>query len=322
MQASDESQAVFLSYAWGVDLQHKEWVRQSIVTQLDWKYPVFWDRDSIGFGESIDATIATALQPRPLWVLCLCDEDYLAAAQRSGSGLQRELQMLEQVVDTPGVRVLPVLLAKGCAARLPSPLAGRVYLDLSAMHQHGLNLGAVLLDVLQGATQAQVHGHIRHRVERWQLRQRLGQYLMREPLSFLGNGRTHEVVVRSAAGQRPLLAPQWMWRNPSWNYLLVDDTPSFCPRQARWPWDRNGPSRGIRVLGAAMISQWFPQPQQDDETLGQAGSDLAVHFLTTVEPWEAFTFDADDVLAFLLNDDRAAAVLEELLRVAETATAL
>ncbi|EPE1340944.1 hypothetical protein ACSGVL_001631 [Salmonella enterica] len=51
MKDEEDNLSVFISYAWGGALEKKEWIRQHIVESLKWKYPVFWDRDSIGFGE-------------------------------------------------------------------------------------------------------------------------------------------------------------------------------------------------------------------------------------------------------------------------------
>lgn len=68
MKDEEDNLSVFISYAWGGALEKKEWIRQHIVESLKWKYPVFWDRDSIGFGESIDACISKALDQRPLMV--------------------------------------------------------------------------------------------------------------------------------------------------------------------------------------------------------------------------------------------------------------
>lgn len=69
-------------------IRKKEWVRQRIVTNLDWNHDVFWDRDSIAYGKSIDGVIAQALTKRPILILCLCDQDYEA------------LEMLLNAADT------------------------------------------------------------------------------------------------------------------------------------------------------------------------------------------------------------------------------
>lgn len=39
------------------------------MASLDWKYAVFWGRDSIGYGDSVDLCISKALSKRPVSVL-------------------------------------------------------------------------------------------------------------------------------------------------------------------------------------------------------------------------------------------------------------
>ncbi|PHM23429.1 hypothetical protein Xbud_03584 [Xenorhabdus budapestensis] len=73
---------IFISYAWGGGADKKEWIRAHIVSSLDWEYSLFWDRDSIAFGDSVDFTIRKALASRPLKVFCLCDEDYVYSAKK------------------------------------------------------------------------------------------------------------------------------------------------------------------------------------------------------------------------------------------------
>ncbi|RMP23066.1 toll/interleukin-1 receptor domain-containing protein [Pseudomonas coronafaciens] len=135
MATEETHGSIFISYAWGNGFSNKEWIRQSILSNLTWKYDVFWDRDSIAIGESITRNISIALEPRPLIVLCLCDQDYLDAAQRKGSGLYDELSMLSKIADEPGVRIVPLILEPGCSKHLPAPLTGRVYLDLQPLHE-------------------------------------------------------------------------------------------------------------------------------------------------------------------------------------------
>ncbi|EAA3607696.1 hypothetical protein DOB60_25415 [Salmonella enterica subsp. enterica] len=130
MKDEEDNLSVFISYAWGGALEKKEWIRQHIVESLKWKYPVFWDRDSIGFGESIDACISKALDQRPLMVFCICDTDYLVSAQKVGSGLYRELQLLTKIATLEGVKIIPLIFDTECAQNLPEPLDGRTYLNL------------------------------------------------------------------------------------------------------------------------------------------------------------------------------------------------
>ncbi|WNZ76423.1 toll/interleukin-1 receptor domain-containing protein [Pseudomonas sp. P105] len=320
---SDENthSSIFISYAWGGGLEKKEWVRESIVAALEWQYAVFWDRDSIGFGESIDTAIGLALSERPILVLCLCDEDYLEAAQRIGSGLHRELQILQRIADEPSVRIVPLMFGERCAEHLPKPLAGRLYLDLQPLLQHGLDLGAALLDVVDGVSQAQVQKRIAADVARHQLRKRVLSYLQKQPLTLWGNGRTHEVTVCSD-DKRPylLLAPQWMWDSNEWGFMLSDDNPTFCPTKGRWHWDRFSPSRGMRALGTAALSVFFPHwlGEVAQSALNAGGVVLAEKFFTQVDVMEAFTFNVDDLVTSLIVDYKGYGVLEQLLEAVDT----
>lgn len=232
---AENASSIFISYAWGKGFQKKEWVRQGIVADLNWKHDVFWDRDSIALGESIERTIAEALAKRPLLVLCLCDQDYLEAAQRTGSGLYDELRMLAQIATEPGVKIVPLILESNCAERLPSPLIGRLYLNLQPLHSLNLNIGMSILGVAEGLSQAQLQIDINNQLAIFHLRQRALGFLKQRPLTIWGSGRNHEVTVRpDDAAPYLLKPPQWMWESSDWDYLLNDDEPTFCPTKGRW----------------------------------------------------------------------------------------
>ncbi|TCT08971.1 toll/interleukin-1 receptor domain-containing protein [Paralcaligenes ureilyticus] len=312
---ADNRGAVFISYAWGAELENKEWVRQQIADPLDWNYQVFWDRDSIGFGESIDGRIASALAQRPILVLCLCDPDYIDAARRVDSGLHRELQVLTRIADEPGVRIVPLILGR-CVERLPEPLVGRAYLDLQPLHNRGLGLETALLCVAEGLSQAQVRASINAQMAMANLRQRARAYLQLQSLVFWGNGNTHEVTVHPD-GQLsyPLRAPQWMWDSEMWSFMLGDEVPTYCPIKGRWHWDRFSPSRGMQALGTAVLSAFFPQLVGEDEqrALSDGGVVLAQNFFSTVYVAEPFRFDMNDVVTFMINHPEGYRVLETLL---------
>jgi hypothetical protein len=316
MTEAETHGSIFISYAWGNGLKNKEWVRQSIVANLNWLHDVFWDRDSIAFGESIDGAISKALAKRPVLVLCLCDQDYLNAAHRVGSGLFRELKMLSKIADEPGVRIVPLILEADCIERLPEPLIGRAYLNLQPLHQLNLNIGIAVLGVAEGLSQAQVQNEINDQLATFKLRQRTLNYLQQRPLTIWGNGRNHEVTVYPQGAAPYLLQPpQWMWESDSWNYMLDDDCPTFCPIKGRWHWELSTSSLEIRPLGTAVISTFFPQLTGEDEQkmLNTGGMLLASWFFKTVLIDEAFNFDADDLVDFLISRDEGAKVLEGLL---------
>lgn len=316
MNSERDRGAIFISYAWGGELQHKEWVRRCIVAHLDWNYRVFWDRDSINFGQSITEAIDTALAERPLLVLCLCDQDYLDAAERTNSGLYRELQALTEVANSPGVRIVPLLLSEGCEGQFPAPLDGRLYLDLRPLHTRGLDLGAALLNMVEGVSQAQVQRGIQNQVAMAKLRQRAYDYLKQYPLSLFGDGCTHDVMVRPEGQvQFPLLAPQWMWDSKEWGFMLGDENSTYCPVKGRWHWDRFSASRGMRALGTAALSAFFPRlvGEHEQRALNVGGAVLAVHFFTTNKVNESFIFDMNDLITFMILDFDGYGVLESLL---------
>lgn len=320
MTAAKNGVPIFISYAWGEGFDKKEWVRQSIVASLQWNHNVFWDRDSISLGASIERAIAEALAERPLLVLCLCDQDYLDAAQRVGSGLHDELRMLAEIADEPGVRVVPLILESGCSRRLPAPLTGRLYLNLQPLHELNLNIGGTVLGVAEGMNQAQLQSEINNHLAVFNLRQRAQRFLNRHPLTIWGNGRNHEVKVHSDHEAPYLLKPpQWMKESNSWNYLLEEDVPTFCPAKGRWHWEYIQISTEMRPLGTAIMSIFFPQltAKKEQKLLNFGGTLVASKFLRMVHIHEAFTFDVNDLVTILISDHEGYSLLNELLDAAE-----
>lgn len=311
--------SIFISYAWGNGLENKEWVRQRIVTSVNWNHDVFWDRDSIAYGESIDGVIAQALTKRPILILCLCDQDYVRAAHQEGSGLYRELQMLTKIADEPGVRIVPLILENGCADKLPAPLAGRLYLNLQPLHQLNIDIGMAVMSVAEGMTPAQVQNGINSQLAAFKLRQRALGFLRKRPVTIWGNGRTHEVIVyRQDATPHPLQPPQWMWESDNWNYMLNDDGPTFCPTKGRWHWELSSSSIDMRPLATAVLSTFFEQLTGENEQrfLNQGGVVLANTFFRTVMITEPFSFDAEDIVGFLMRRDEGYEALDMLLNAA------
>lgn len=312
MNEMENKAVVFISYAWGGALDKKEWIRRSIVKSLDWKFTVFWDRDSIGFGETIDSCILKALSQRPISVFCLCDADYLSSAKIVGSGLYRELKLLAEMASADDVKIIPLILEAGCAANLPEPLAGRAYLNLEALHQRGLDFGATVLALAGGATQAQVIEYLTQQINKANLHQRANAHFKDRPLTLWGNARTHEVTVRP--GQL-LLPPKWMWGSMEWGYMLSDEDPTFCPSKGRWHWDYSTPSRGMRALGTAVMSAFFPQytSSSDQHALQTGGAVLAQRVFAMTYITEPFVLESEELVQVLINDLEGYAALEHLL---------
>jgi hypothetical protein len=320
MTTAENGGSIFISYAWGAGFKKKEWVRQSIVASLNWKHDVFWDRDTMALGELVERTIGKALAKRPLLVLCLCDQDYLEAAQRIGSGLYEELRQLAKIANKPGVRIVPLILELGCAERLPAPLIGRLYLNLQPLHSRNLDIGMTIFGVAEGLSQAQLQNEINDRLAVFHLRQRALSFLKRRPLTIWGSGRNHEVTVQlNDAAPYLLKPPQWMWESSRWNYLLDDDESTFCPTKGRWHWEYVQVSTEMRPLGTAVAATFFPKltNKRAQELLSTVGMLLASRFFRMVEISEPFTFDVDDLVNHLIRDHEGFDVLAQLLDAAE-----
>lgn len=316
MQDEKNIPSIFISYAWGGPLATKEWIRNSIVRGLEWKHKIFWDRDSIPFGKSIDDAIVIALSIRPIIVFCVCDGDYVSAAKRVGSGLNREIQMLEEVAGTEGVSIIPLIFDEKSKAKLPSPLTGRAYLDLQPLHDRNLQLDTVLFSVADGATQAQVYDLIRGQLSVHELRERAGNYFNQEKIELWGNPRTHIVNVRSNGSHESLLLPpQWMWDSDEWGEMLWHENSTYSPKNGRWHWDYFTPSRGMRALGTAAMAVFFPHCHSFDDqwALEVGGTIVAKHVCAMTYQTEVFLLGADELTNLLINDAGGFKALEHLL---------
>ncbi|MCA6221860.1 MULTISPECIES: toll/interleukin-1 receptor domain-containing protein [Photorhabdus] len=305
--------AVFISYAWGGSLEKKEWVRRHIVNSLNWKYSVFWDRDTIGFGESIDACILKALSQRPVKVFCICDSDYLRSAKTMGSGLYREIQVLEKIAYENDVKIIPLIFEAECIQDLPTPLAGRAYLDLTELHKRNLFLGDAIYALAEGVTQAEMSVWMKKNIAKDDLFRLARRHFQDVEVKIYGNGRTHEVIL---SPQQPLLPAQWMWNSSEWGYMLSDDNDTFCPAKGRWHWDYSSPSRGMRALGTATMSIFFPEQTtpSDQAALHRAGNVLAQKFFSMIYKHEPFILESEDIIPLLLNDVDGYKTLEFLLK--------
>lgn len=321
MIVADHSNSIFISYAWGACFEKKEWLRESIITSLNWKYDVFWDRDTIALGELLEHSIRNALKKRPLLVLCLCDQDYLAAAQKDGSGLYTELRLLAEIAHEPGVRIIPLILEPGCAEHLPAPLSGRLYVDLQALHCQSLPLGLTVLGVAEGLSQAQLQNEINDQITFFRLRQRAIRFMERHPILIWGNGLNHEVMVHPDNSAPYLLKPpQWMQRSKRWDYMLGDEGPTSNPMQGRWHWEYIAISTEFRPLATAVVSTFFPMltGENEESLLNSAGTQIATKFFRMIYIHEPFTFNANDLIDNLLASPSGADVLERLLNAAES----
>ncbi|CAJ0820313.1 toll/interleukin-1 receptor domain-containing protein [Ralstonia flaminis] len=298
----DEKGTAFVSYAWGGELERKEWLRDDIVQVLSYDFSVFWDRDSIPFGETPDEAISSNLAKRPVVVLCMCDQAYIASASKADSGLRSELAMLAQIAGSKDVRIIPIILDRECIPNLPTPLAGRTYLDLSALYERKLQLGDAVLAVAAGGTQAQVAALLSLRLRQADMRDRARAYFHDSPKEFLGSGRTH--VVRDNQGQL-LLPPKWMWESSIWKRRLSEENDHFCPSKGIWDWRNGTASTGMWALGTAACAAFFPDKTGIDDILAieRAGLLLAQHCISFVEEGEPLPIASDDLFKSLINEE-------------------
>lgn len=267
---------IFISYAWGGTLDKKEWIRDQIVSIINREFNVFWDRDTIEFGMSIDKCIGNALKVRPLKVFCICDVDYIHQAAVLGSGLQRELLCLEKIAQDEDVRIIPLIFSAN-SSHLPPPLLGRAYLDLSELSRRSLYVGDLMYALANGISQADMYKLINKKISSNDLRNLAKIHFQKLDMELYGNARTHEVTITPL---QPLLPPKWMWESDEWGYMLSDETDTFCPAKGRWHWDYFTPSRGMRALGTVAMSVFFPgqTSASDQAAFHRAGNVLAKLF--------------------------------------------
>lgn len=307
--------SIFISYAWGGPLARKEWLRDQIVSDLELlDFSVFWDRDNILFGQSIDQIIRNALAVRPLHVVCICDQDFLDSAQRVNSGLARELKMIADIEMDDDVRILPVILDAACSTSLPETLAGRMHLDLTTLHSRKLPIGGTLCAALLGASQTQVTALIEHEVKIADLWSRAESYFADRDLSFDGNARTHVVKLNDGS---LLLPPAWMHQVPRWSFRLNDDELDFSPQKGIWHWDRWSPSTGMRGFGAAIVSALFPKRTSDEDiyAIEHCGDRLAVGIISMTKKSEHLRLDWREIMQCVLMGEGGMKALNRLLPV-------
>ncbi len=228
--------------------------------------------------------------------------------------------MLAEIADEPGVRIIPVILESGCSGQLPAPLVGRLYLNLQPLHSRNLHIGAAVLGLAEGCSQAQLQTEINATLARFHLRQRALAFLNRRPLTIWGSGRTHEVTVRpEGAPGYVLLPPEWMWKSSQWRYELEEDGPACCPSKGRWYWDYVQYSSEMRSLATAVMSVFFPEltGEQEQKLLESAGIVLASKVFAMIYSHEGFTLDVSDLVRELTVEKEGLRILEKLLDVSD-----
>jgi len=308
-------ESIFVSYAWGDTLEKKEWLRDQVITCI--KHPdfsIFWDRDSIPYGrQTIDETINQALAARPIVVLCICDTDYCQAASETGSGLWKELNLMEEIIGKEEVRIIPIILQEECKLKLPSLLQGLPYLDLSELHHKKLFLGQAVLSLVLGETQAKIISQIATQIRLAELREKANKHFQFNTLVFYGNARTHEVL--NSSGQM-LLPQKWMIeRSNYWTYRLSEDSIYFSPQKGIWYWREGEPSLTVHALGTAVCAAFFQEKTNDADirALEHCGKILAEKEFSYIKESDFFELDATRLIKMLLSDPEGEASVTQLL---------
>ncbi len=306
--------SVFISYAWGGPLQKKEWLRTRALDLLICSFDTFWDRDSLGYGCSIDDAIEAALRVRPLVVFCLCDADYCKAAETVGSGLNRELGFLTDVCTSDAVRLVPVILDRRCIPTLPPLLRGRTYLDIADLLGDDLYVGDLLASIVLGASQTEIEEDISRKKRIRRVRCLADSYFAGAKIVLHGNANNH-VVSLDLGGHSVLIPPAWMQKSPNWAHIVADDYDYFSPSRGIWEWDHSTPSRGMQALGTAVCSIYFPdcESNADIKAIEQAGRILAIKEFSFIKHREPFVFDSGTLVDRLVPSNEGLRALEQLL---------
>lgn len=308
--------SVFISYAWGGPLHKKEWLRTRVLDLLICSFDTFWDRDSLGYGNSIDAAIEAALRARPLVVFCLCDSDYCKAAETVGSGLNRELGLLASTCVSDTVRLVPVILDQRCIPALPPLLRGRTYLDIADLLGDDFYVGDLLASVVLGASQTEIEESISRKKRIRRIRRFADSHFAGTKLVLHGNANTH-VVSLNLGGRSVLTPPVWMQNSPDWAHVVADDYEYFSPSRGIWEWDHSTPSRGMLALGTAVCAIYFPDcgSNADIKAIEQAGRILAIKEFSFIKHREPFVFDSGTLTNCRVLSDEGLQALEQLLNV-------
>lgn len=310
----DIKEVVFISYAWGGPLTKKEWLRQQVVSHIElYGFSVFWDRDTILYGQRMDDVISKALSARPINILCICDEDYVKSAFQEGSGLHQELKLIAKIACMEDVRIIPVIIDETCKDSLPEILKGRMHLDLTMLYAKGLELGPVLASAALGATQSEVIASIALQLRKADLKEQAEKYFQKNPVELHGDPQTHKVWINN---REPLLPPAWMYRVSRWVDRLSDNDPGFfSPKNGVWHWDHWPTSTGMRALGAAAVSAFFPDKSSGEEiaAIEHCGDIISGTVFSMTKRTEAFIINGNELVQHVMMADGGVEALAKLL---------
>lgn len=311
MQQIDKS--VFVSYAWGGDLERKEWIRDHVLFDLNLVgLPVFWDRDNIKPGHLIDSIIAAALNKRPLHILCICDADYLKALDRADSGLAREFEMIKKIAADEQVLITPLLFEGVFFSDLPVFFRERLAVDFSELAKKKLNFGHIVMALIAGATQTEIIQAISYEVDLYSLWQRANNHLAEFEFSLHGNPRTHEIFLQN--GER-LLPPEWMLSSSEWGDRMREDEIGFSPWKGIWHWDHWTPSTGMQALGIAICSALFRRIPNEKyiAALSTCGRLVSEKIISFTKKEEALNTSGHEIIRIIIGNNEGRSALEKLL---------
>jgi hypothetical protein len=90
-----------------------------------------------------------------------------------------------------------------------------------------------------------------------------------------------------------------------WSNRIKDDVPGFCPSKGIWHWDYWTPSTGMRALGAAAVSAFFPEKTSDEDisAIELCGDALAVRILAMTKKTEHLRFDWEEMIQCVIASD-------------------
>ncbi|AHI72177.1 TIR domain protein [Burkholderia thailandensis E264] len=312
MTNEQEKIPAFISYAWGGPYDKKDWLRSDIITNLEGAgFSVFWDRDSIPIGHSIFQEIENTLNKAPLNVICICDSDYIASANKENSGLHVELEMLQHRNRKSGVKIIPVIIEESISHLLPQPLAGRLYVDLISLHKEGITLGPTVTSAVLGASQSQIRVEIAARLREAAIWEKARLYFQHRPYEIHGEASSHRVFC--SPGEL-LLPPRWMYKDPRWSYRVLDCQDKYHPAHGIWHWDWWTPGASMCTLGAAICSAFFPHKWNEcTEDLIKGGEIIAQRIVSFVKSTEPLDMNWSNFVQVMLSDAGSMEALERLL---------
>jgi hypothetical protein len=312
IRANTSSSTVFVSYAWGNSAdQKKAWIHEKIVIPLQGVgYTVFWDHESILPGHSFSREIAAILREGETDILCICDDDFIKSADKSHSGVARELKIFAGETNRRDVRIIPLLIGSISESALPALLADRRCIDLTALIESGTPVGHTLQLVLDNATPTVIEKDIADRVRKTRIRDRAGMYFGAQSWAIHGNPVTRRV---SIGDSRPLLPAQWMYADDRFKDHVSARQDRYHPGESVWYWEYGTAVKMLLNLGVAVSSEFFPDKAKENvEDVIAVGYAIARNIICGTRGTEPLSFDWPECVDILLWEERTTDALDRL----------